>query len=56
MVDGRKESVYVRVFANMQKLLVCASVREDNPRALAGGLSPVWAQNNTITCLLLRDV
>ena len=55
MVD-RKESAcvhYARVFANIQKLFVCAHVREDNPRALAGGLSPVRTQNHAITCLVL---
>ena len=32
--------------------MVCAYVREDNPRALARGLSPVHAHNQTITALL----
>ena len=32
--------------------MVCAYVREDNPRALASGLSPVHAYNHTITALL----
>ena len=45
MVDGRKESAFVREFANMQKLLVCASVWQSNPRAIEGGLSPVRPQN-----------
>ena len=27
-------------------------VREDNPQALASGLSPVQTQNHIITCLL----
>ena len=30
--------------------MVCACGREDNPRALASGLSPVHTQNYTITC------
>ena len=41
--------------------MVCvSSVREENPQALASGLSPVQTQNHTITCLLhqhvLRDI
>ena len=32
--------------------MVCASVREDNPRALASELSPVQTQNHTILRLL----
>ena len=32
--------------------MVCAYVREDNPRALASGLSPVRVHNHTITALL----
>ena len=32
--------------------MVCVSVREDNLRALASGLSPVHMQNLTTTCLL----
>ena len=32
--------------------MVCASVREDNPRALARGLSPIQKQNHSLTCLL----
>ena len=32
--------------------MVCASVQEDNPRALASRLSPVQTQNHTMTCLL----
>ena len=32
--------------------MVCAYVREDNPGALASGLSPVYTQNYTITALL----
>ena len=32
--------------------MVCAYVREDNPRALASGLSPVHTHNSTITALL----
>ena len=32
--------------------MVCASVREDNPRALASALSPVHIQNLTTTSLL----
>ena len=31
--------------------MVCASVREDNPRALASELTPVHTQNHTITCI-----
>ena len=30
--------------------MVYASVREDNPRALASRLSPVQTQNHTVTC------
>ena len=33
--------------------MVCASVWEDNPRALASGLSYVQTQNHTITYLFL---
>ena len=33
-------------------LIVCAYVRENNPRALASGLSPVHIHNFTITALL----
>ena len=32
--------------------MVCAYVREDNPRALANELSPVHAHNHTIPALL----
>ena len=32
--------------------MVCAYVREGNPRALASGLSPVHTHNHTITALL----
>ena len=32
--------------------MVCAHVREDYPRALASGLSPVHAHNHTITASL----
>ena len=32
--------------------MVCAYVREDNPRALASGLFPVHTHNHTITALL----
>ena len=32
--------------------MVCAYVREDNPRALASGLSHVHMRNHTITALL----
>ena len=32
--------------------MVCAYVREDNPRALASGLSPVHVHNHTMTALL----
>ena len=31
--------------------MVCAYVREDNPRTLASGLSPVHAHNHTITAV-----
>ena len=34
--------------------MVCAYVREDNPRALASGLSPVHTHNHTITAALLQ--
>ena len=34
--------------------MVCAYIREDNPRALASGLSPVHAHNHTITALLVN--
>ena len=43
--------------------MVCVYVREDNPRALASGLSPVHTHNHTITFSLhqhgfftLRDI
>ena len=32
--------------------MVCAYVREDNPRALASGLSPVHMHNHKMTALL----
>ena len=32
--------------------MVCAYLRENNPRALASGLSPVHIHNLTITALL----
>ena len=32
--------------------MVCAYVRESNPRALASGLSPVHTRTHTITALL----
>ena len=32
-----------------------AYVREDNPRALASGLSPVHTHNHTITALLRQQ-
>ena len=32
--------------------MVCASVREDNPRALASGLSPVQSQNHNNNLLI----
>ena len=32
--------------------MVCAYVREDNPQALASGLSPIHMHNHTITALL----
>ena len=32
--------------------MVCAYVREDNPRALASGLSPLYMQDHTITASL----
>ena len=32
--------------------MVCASVQEDNPRALETGLSPIPTQNYTINCFL----
>ena len=35
--------------------MVCANVREDNPRALASGLSPVHMQNHTITASLHQN-
>ena len=34
--------------------MVCAYVREDNPRTLASGLSPVHMHNHTITALLYQ--
>ena len=34
--------------------MVCASVREDNPRALASGLSPVHTHSHTITFYCTR--
>ena len=34
-------------FNNRSYCMVCASVREDNPRALASGLSPEQMQNHT---------
>ena len=36
--------------------MVCASVWEDNPRALASGLSPIRMQNHTITYFVHCDV
>ena len=36
--------------------MVCASVQENNPRAVASGLSPVHTHNHTITFLLHKDV
>ena len=32
--------------------MVCVYVREDNPRAIASGLSPIHMHNHTITALL----
>ena len=32
--------------------MVCAYVREGNPRALASGLSSVYTHNHTVTALL----
>ena len=29
--------------------MVCASVRDDNPRSLASGLQPVQTQSHTMT-------
>ena len=34
--------------------MICAYVREDNPRALASGLSPVHTHDHTITFLLYQ--
>ena len=34
----------------------CSSVQEGNPRALVSGLSPVEAQNHTITFLLHQHI
>ena len=34
--------------------MVCAYVREDNPRASASGLSPVHTHSHTINALLLQ--
>ena len=36
--------------------MVCASVREDVPRALASGLSSLQTQNHTTTCILHQHV
>ena len=42
-----------KIFIYMCMLLyVYALVREDDPRALASGLSPIQTQNHAITCLL----
>ena len=43
---------YQRIVIGVSYYMVCAYVREDNPRALASGLSPVHAHNHTITALL----
>ena len=36
--------------------MVCAYVREDNPRDLASGLCPVHTHNYTITCCTSMDL
>ena len=48
-------SYYITIldcFTCVSYCMVCANVREGNPRALASGLSPVHMHNHTITVLL----
>ena len=42
----------VTLILRVSYCMVCAYVWEDNPIALASGLSPVYAHNHTITALL----
>ena len=39
------------LYTSVSYCMVCAPVRDDNPRALASGLSPVQTQKYTITYL-----
>ena len=42
----------LRVYIGVSYCMVCAYVREGNPRRLWSGLSPVLSHNHTITALL----
>ena len=44
-------AITVQLSLSASYCVVCPSVREDNPLALASGLSPVHTQNHTITTL-----
>ena len=51
IIDQRKGG-NVMIHEQVSYCMVCAYVREGNPRALASGLSPVHTHNHTITALL----
>ena len=46
------EKIYEIGDTSVSYCMVCAYVREGNPRALANGLSPVHTHNHTLTALL----
>ena len=43
---------YISWQINVSYCMVCAYVREDNPRVLASTLSPIHTHNHTIIALL----
>ena len=42
----------ITIVTHVSYCMVCVYVREDNTRALASGLSPVYTHSHTITALL----
>ena len=48
--------IFVSKFYGDSYCMVCAYVREDNPRALVSGLSPEHTHNHTITSMHVHFV
>ena len=56
ITDTCKRPVVYLMHAAISHRIVCESVQEDNPRALASGLSLIQAQNHILSCLMHQHV